>query len=55
MLGISTRTLWAWSKFGIIPCLRVTRGRRVTTLYSPSSLQAWLEMQADKGKEVPRV
>ena len=50
MLGPSTRTLWAWSKFGIIPCLRVTRGRRVTTLYSPSSLQAWLEMQADKGR-----
>jgi len=50
VLGISPRTLWEWSRAGIIPCVRVGTGRRKTILYSVSDLQAWLSTKAEAGK-----
>lgn len=38
LLGISERTLWSWTKDGIIPAVRV--GRLV--LYPVEQLRAWL-------------
>lgn len=38
LLGVSQRTLWAWTNEGIIPSAKV--GRNV--LYSISALEQWL-------------
>ena len=46
MLSISPRTLWEWTRAGIIPCARVGTGKRKTVLYSVADLQAWLSQQA---------
>ncbi|WP_437186917.1 helix-turn-helix domain-containing protein [Planctomicrobium sp. SH668] len=45
-LGISPRTLWAWTQEGIIPHVKVGTGKRQLTLYSVASLQRWLDDQA---------
>jgi predicted site-specific integrase-resolvase len=50
MLGISPRTLWAWTRAGIVPCVRVGTGKRKTVLYSVADLQAWLMRQAEAAK-----
>lgn len=52
MLGISPRTLWAWTRAGIVPCVRVGTGKRKTVLYSVADLQAWLTRRAEAGKGV---
>jgi excisionase family DNA binding protein len=50
MLGVSPRTLWAWTAEGIIPCVRVGTGKRKTVLYSVRDLQSWLTNQAEAAK-----
>jgi hypothetical protein len=52
MLGISPRTLWEWTRAGIVPCARVGTGKRKTLLYCVADLQAWLTRQAEAAKEV---
>lgn len=42
MLAIAPRTLWQYTRWNAIPCVRV--GRRV--LYRPSELEAWLDAGA---------
>lgn len=42
MLAIAPRTLWQYTRWNAIPCVRV--GRRV--LYRPSELIAWLDLGA---------
>ena len=39
-LNISERTLWQYTKDGLIPCKRV--GQRKTKMYSVVALEAWL-------------
>lgn len=41
-LGVSERTLWSWTRAGIIPHIR--QGKAV--LYSASSLEQWLRQQS---------
>jgi predicted site-specific integrase-resolvase len=50
MLGVSPRTLWGWTRAGIVPCVRVGTGKRKTVLYAVSELQAWLTEQAAAAK-----
>ncbi len=40
-LGISPRTLWNWTRAGIVPCLKVGR----VTLYPAAGLEAWVASQ----------
>jgi excisionase family DNA binding protein len=44
-LGISERTLWEWTKRGLIPHVRIGTGKRLTTLYSVPQLESWLQGQ----------
>ena len=55
-LGISPRTLWEWTRDGIVPCVRVGTGKRKTVLYPVADLQAWLSQRAktDGGNHDPR-
>ncbi len=39
LLNVSPRTLWAWRRAGIIPCVRIGRSVR----YSIRSLEAWIQ------------
>ena len=39
-LGISERTLWQYTKDGLIPCKRVGAGK--TKMYPVAALEAWL-------------
>jgi predicted site-specific integrase-resolvase len=50
MLGISPRTLWEWTRVGIVPCARIGTGKRRTVLYSVADLQIWLSRQAEAAK-----
>ncbi len=50
VLNISERTLWEWTRAGLIPCARIGTGSRKTVLYSVVDLQAWLSRQADPAK-----
>ena len=50
MLGVSPRTLWGWTRAGLVPCARVGTGRRKTVLYSVADLRAWLARQAEDTK-----
>lgn len=45
-LSVSQRTLWAWTRAGLIPHVRVGTGRRQTVLYPVAALEAWLADQA---------
>jgi excisionase family DNA binding protein len=45
-LGVSQRTLWLWTKAGIIPHVRVGLGRRKTILYPLDEIKAWLANQS---------
>jgi len=44
-LGISGRTLWAWTKAGTIPCVRVGH----VVMYPTDALKTWLAQQATPG------
>jgi len=46
VLGVSTRTLWTWTKTGHVPHVRVGGGKRKTTLYPVAELRAWLARNA---------
>ena len=50
MLGISPRTLWEWTRTGIVPCVRIGTGKRQTVLYPLADLQAWLSEKANAAK-----
>lgn len=52
VLGISPRTLWGWTRAGIVPCVRVGTGKRRTVLYPVAVLRAWLDQQTAAGKGV---
>ncbi len=52
LLGISPRTLWEWTRVGIVPCVRVGSGTRKTVLYPVADLQAWLTEKAQAAKGV---
>src|SRR5262249_10191745 len=49
-LGISPRTLWQWTRDGLIPCIRIGVGRRKTVLYGVADLETWLAQQAAPSK-----
>ena len=49
-LGISPRLLWQLTRDGIVPCVRVGKGRRKTVLYPVADLQAWLAREAAAAK-----
>jgi excisionase family DNA binding protein len=46
VLGVSTRTLWVWTKAGIVPHVRVGLGRRKVILYPLDELKSWLSRQS---------
>ena len=50
ILGVSPRTLWGWTKAGLVPCVRVGTGKRKTVLYSVADLQVWLTRQTEATK-----
>lgn len=50
VLSVSPRTLWEWTRAGIIPCVRVGTGKRQTVLYPVADLEAWLASQAERRK-----
>jgi excisionase family DNA binding protein len=50
MLGVSPRTLWEWTRAGILSCARIGTGKRRTVLYPLADLQAWLTRQAAPAK-----
>ena len=52
MLSISPRTLWEWTRAGIIPCARVGTGKRRTVLYPVADLQTWLIRQANNAPPI---
>ena len=45
LLGVSPRTLWLWTKKGIVPHVRVGLGRRKLILYPIDELKSWLSRQ----------
>ena len=45
LLGVSGRTLWGWTRRGVIPFIR--QGRII--LYPLAALRAWLEEQSRTG------
>jgi excisionase family DNA binding protein len=47
MLGVSPRTLWEWTRTGIVPAVRLGSGKRKTVLYPVAALQTWLSQQAE--------
>jgi excisionase family DNA binding protein len=46
VLGVSPRTLWLWTKAGIVPHVRVGLGRRKIILYPLDELRSWLARQS---------
>lgn len=44
-LGVSERTLWAWTASGDVPCVK----RGAVTLYPVDVLRRWLDEQATAG------
>ncbi len=50
LLGVSPRTLWNWTRAGIVPCVRVGTGKRRTVLYPVAVLEAWLTRQTEGAK-----
>ncbi len=50
-LGVSQRTLWAWTKAGTIPCIRIGDGPRKVALYPVEALKAWALERAEGGAE----
>jgi len=46
VLGVSPRTLWLWTKNGLVPHVRVGLGRRKIILYPLEELRSWLSRQA---------
>lgn len=52
LLAVSPRTLWEWTRAGLVPCVRVGTGKRLTVLYPVAELKSWLERQAAKGGQL---
>ncbi len=50
VLGISPRTLWQWTRDGVVPSVRVGSGQRKILLYPIALLQEWLERNAQGAK-----
>jgi excisionase family DNA binding protein len=50
VLGVSPRTLWAWTKRGLIPHVCIGTGRRRIVLYSVDSLKSWLSRETNQSK-----
>jgi len=46
VLGVSPRTLWLWTKNGLVPHVRVGLGRRKIILYPLDELRSWLARQS---------
>lgn len=46
VLGVSPRTLWLWTKNGLVPHVRVGLGRRKIILYPLDELRSWLSRQS---------
>ena len=46
VLGVSPRTLWEWTRAGLVPCVRLGTGTRKTVLYPVADLQSWLTNRA---------
>lgn len=46
VLGVSPRTLWLWTKNGLVPHVRVGLGRRKIILYPLEELRSWLSRQS---------
>jgi excisionase family DNA binding protein len=42
VLGISERFLWELTRTGVIPCVRLGKGKRKAVLYPISTLREWL-------------
>ena len=51
LLGVSERTLWQWTRDGLIPAARIGNGKRRVVLYATADLQDWLSRQAGEGGE----
>ncbi len=51
MLSISERTLWALTKQGRIPCVKLGEGRTSAVLYPVSSLEEFLSQGMTQLKE----
>lgn len=45
LLDISQRTLWDWTRRGLVPCRKIGTGKRQVVLYSRSQLETWLSQQ----------
>ena len=56
MLGVSPRTLWEWTRRGIVPAVRIGAGKRKTVLYPVIELERFLRDQvgAKGGSNDPR-
>lgn len=48
VLSVSPRTLWDWTRAGLVPYVRVGTGTRKAVLYPYAELQAWLTAQSQK-------
>jgi excisionase family DNA binding protein len=46
MLGVSTRTLFEWTRQGKVHCVRVGEGKRAAVLYPVESLRRLLAVPA---------
>jgi excisionase family DNA binding protein len=45
VLGISERFLWDLTRTGVVPCVRLGKGKRQAVLYPVSTLHEWLASQ----------
>jgi len=50
LLGVSSRTLYEWTRRGLIPSVRVGHGRRKVVLYPVADLRAWLARQTTSAR-----
>ena len=46
LLGVSSRTLYEWTRAGHVPHVRVAPGKRAAVLYPARELQDWLSWRA---------
>lgn len=42
MLGVSPRTLWEWTRRGIVPAVKIGTGKKRTVLYPVNELERFL-------------
>jgi hypothetical protein len=50
MLGVSARTLWEWTRRGIVPAVKIGTGKKKTVLYPVSELERFLREQLESAK-----